>query len=331
MVDAEQLIIDMYEADEPLLLIGKPGMGKTSMFEAVTQKLGIGYLPNILSHKDPSAVGGVQIPDLKTGILRLYIPEDLPDPKRHGPKGILHYDEINVVSMLLQATAYGIIQERRLGASWKLMKGWVPMASGNNVTDRSAAQRISLALANRFNIQYVEPHLPSWLQQYGSEHVDTRGTSFLRFRPELFHVMPRNADETCFPTARSWTKAFKFIDKPPMERRRIFAGYVGSAAADEFEAYWRIMERATTFDDIIVNPTTARVPEERDAGTYFAVAGMIARLMDRKTIDPVMQYVDRMLPDYQVAILQDATKREPGLRETAAFNAWAVKHQEIIL
>jgi hypothetical protein len=329
MTDARRMIVACYEADEPLMLLGKPGMGKTSMFESVCSDLGIAFIDFRLSMRDPVDVGGMRVPDAKTGVLRHYIPEDLPDPKRHGAKGILLFDEINVVSQLLQATAYGIIQERRNG-SYRMAKGWVPMASGNNVSDRAAAQRISTALANRFNVQVVEPDLPSWLDQYGSEHCDARGTAFLRFRPELFHVMPK-ADEIAFPSARSWTKALKFIEQEPRFRRKIFSGYVGTTAADEFEAFWRVMANVVSLKEIIADPTNARLPKEDDCGTYYAVAGMIARSMDRKNIEPLATYADRMLPDYQVAIMQDATGREPSLKNTAAYGRWAVKHQEVTL
>lgn len=350
MVDARRMVIDCYEADEPLMLIGKPGMGKTSMFESVCQEKELGFIDFRLTLRDPTEVGGMRVPDTKTGRLRHYIPDDLPDPTRHGMKGIMLFDEINVVSQLLQATAYGLIQERRNG-SYRMAKGWVPMASGNNVSDRAAAQRLSAALANRFNVQIVEPHLDSWLQQYGSEHVDMRGTAFLRFRPMLFHVMPGEmiclpgetpeqaakkanapkADDISFPSARSWTKAFKFIDKEPSYRRKIYNGYVGALAADEFEAYWRIMERATTLDAILADPKTAKLPAPDDAGTCYAMSGMIARAMNRKNMDRLMIYTERMEADYQVAIVIDATRQDPGLKNTAAYGAWAVKHQDVLL
>mgnify|MGYP006887611099 CR=1 FL=1 len=70
-----------------------------------------------------------------------------------------------------------------------------------------------------------------------------------------------------------------------------------------------------------------RRPEHRD----HAVAGMIARSMTRVNIDALMTYADRMLPDYQVAITQDATSRDPSLKNTRAYGAWAVAHQEITL
>lgn len=338
MRDAKRMIIACYRANEPLFLLGKPGMGKTALVEDTAKEdLGVGYIPNILSQKDPVDVGGMHVPDMKTGILKHFVPEDLPieEPKKapgfgnHEEKGILHYDEINVVSLLMQATAYGIINERRVGLH-KLKKGWVPMASGNNVTDQSAAQRLSLALANRFNVQRVEPDLQSWLEQYGSAHVDTRGTAFLRFRPNLFHCMPTDRDDPRFPSARSWTKALKFIDEEPTFRQKLIAGYVGDEPAREFEAFWRIMEKAITFDQIIANPKSAPVPPDQEPGLAYAVGGMIARLVDRKTIDPAMIYVNRMPVDYQTAIVQDFTAREPGLKNTKAYGSWAVDNQAVM-
>lgn len=329
MTDAERMIHLAYEQNEPLLLLGKPGMGKTSLYEAVAKQRGIGFIDFRPSLRDPVDIGGMRVPNEKTGKLRHFVPDDLPDEKVHGKEGIFLIDEINVVSQMLQATLYGLIQERRVG-SYRMSKGWVPMASGNNVSDRAAAQRMSTALANRFNVQTVEPDLQSWLRQYGAEHVDTRGTAFLRFRPELFHIMPK-ADQTAFPSARSWTKAFKFIDCDKAMRRKIFSGYVGVEPANEFEAFWRILENAPSFDEIIDKPKTARIPGEKDSGTYYAVASMIARSVNRKTFNDAMIYVNRMAPDYQVAVVQDATKRQPDLMKTTGYTDWAVRNQEVTL
>jgi len=329
MTEAERMINLAYEQNEPLLLLGKPGMGKTSLFEAVAKNRNIGFIDFRPSLRDPVDIGGMRVPDEKTGKLRHFVPDDLPDPKVHGKEGILMIDEINVVGQMLQATLYGLVQERRVG-SYRMPKGWVPMAAGNNVADRAAAQRMSTALANRFNVQTVEPDLKSWLKQYGAEHVDTRGTAFLRFRPELFHIMPK-ADQTAFPTARSWTKAFKFIDVDRTMRRKIIAGYVGMEAANEFEAFWRILENAPSFDSIIDDPKNAPIPGQKDSGTYYAVCSMIARSVDRKNFNNAMIYVNRMLPDYQVAVVQDATKRQPDLMKTTGYTSWAVDNQEVTL
>jgi hypothetical protein len=292
--------------------------------------------------RDPVDVGGIRIPDLKSGKLRWFCPDDLPDEKKHGENGIILFDEINVVSQLMQATAYGIIQERRIG-SWKMPDGWVAMASGNNVADRAAAQRMSSALANRFNVQVVKPDLTSWLEQYAIENVDHRGVAFLRFRPALFSVMPGESvgsngtgltvgkDETAFPSARSWTNAFQFIDEAPSMRRKIFAGYVGPAAADEFEAFWRVYSNMVSFDQIINDPKGAPIPSAAQPDVQYAVAGMLGNLMTPKNSAPIFEYLKRLPTEYQIIVAQTACKREPSLKVAKGYTQWAIDNQHVII
>lgn len=332
MLEAASMIEWCWKNDEPLLLLGDPGIGKTALFESTAVRLSAGFIDFRLTMRDPVDVGGMRIPDEKTGQLKHYAPEDLPvSEKRHGKNGgIILFDEINVVGNLMQACAYGIINERRSG-TLKLLKGWVPMASGNPVSSGAAGQRINTATASRFNVQYVKPDVLSWLEQFGYANVHPWGVAFLKHRPELFSVMPSNKDQTSFPCARTWTKAFKAFDEPAAIRFKMISGWVGSDAALELEAFLRIMQSAIQFDQILANPKTAPIPTESNAGLYYAVAGMVARLVERKNMDRVMQYVDRMLPDYQVMIVKSCTRRDPSLKTTAGYGAWAVKHQEVLI
>jgi len=329
MLEAERMIKACYAINEPLFLMGSPGSGKSALFESVATALGIGFIDFRFTMRDPVDIGGMRIPDLTTGFMRHFVPDDLPNVKKHGKAGLFVCDEINAVSAMMQAAGYGLIQERRSG-SYKMPDGWVPMASGNNVGDRASAQRLSTALANRFNVQHVKSDVVSWLEQFGFANVHPYGVAFLKHRPELFSVMP-TADQTAFPSARSWTKSFKAIDNDPTFRHKLFAGWVGDDAAGEFEAFMRIMQSVISFEEILADPKTARIPEGRKAGLYYAVAGMVARLVDRKNFDRAMEYVGRLLPDYQVMIIKSATRREAGLKNTKAYGSWACAHQDVTL
>lgn len=331
MKEAERMIIAAYEKDEPMCIIGPPGCGKTAMLKRIATKvLKIGHIDWRLTLRDPVDVGGMRVPDSKTGKLRHYLPSDLPDVKVHGPKGFFVIDEINVVSQLLQATCYGLVQERRLG-EYVMDRGWWPVASGNSVKDRAAAQRMSTALSNRFMVNIVEPDVQSWLDQYGSEHVDSRGCAYLRFRPEMISKLPTDPDQLAWPSSRSWEKFFKFIDEVGSWRRKIGNACVGQVAVEDFEGFWRILESAPTIHEIVADPKKAKIPEERDAGTCYAIAGMLARLVDRKNIDPIFTYIQRLQKDYQVATVQDAVRREPGLKQTNAYGQWAIANQDVLL
>lgn len=342
MITARRMIEAHYHADEPLLLIGRPGEGKTALYEAVCREMKIGYTDFRFPQRDVADIAGMRVPDEKTGMMKHYLPAEMPvNEKIHGKRGILVCEEINAVGPMLQAVGYGIINERRCGTT-KLLPGWVPMGAGNHHTHGAAAQRITTALANRFCVKYVQQDVAGWLEQYGSEHADTRGCAFLRFRPELFSLMPGESatnaqgvttislakDAIEFPSARSWTKAFKFIDSP--DRFQHFCGYVGEGPAREFEAFWKIMSAAISIDEIVAGPKTARLPSEADPGTYYAVCAMVARLMDRKNIGKLAAYVERLMADYQVAIFQDATKRKPDLKNTSEYGSFAVRNAELL-
>lgn len=329
MTLARRMIMSCYRKDVPLILTGYPGMGKTATFESVCRELGIGFIDFRLGLKDPVDVGGMRVPDAKTGKLRHYIPDDLPDHVRDGSTGIILFDEINAVPQMMQTTAYGLIQERRIG-TWRMPEGWVPMAAGNNVTDRAAAQRMSTALANRFLHANVAPDLNYWIDQYGLLNCPDAGVAFLRFRPHLFHVMPK-PDETAFPSARSWTAAFKFIDEEPDLRRALVAGEVGDAAADEFEAYMEIRQHAVTLAEIVADPKKCRLPPSDKPAVSYAVSGMLAAAMTRKTAAPIIEYAGRLGPEYEVLIAHDAQKRDKTIASTSAFGAWAVRNQEVLL
>jgi hypothetical protein len=330
MLEAERMIKTCYRLDEPLFLLGDPGMGKTALFESVARCLDIGYIDFRLTMRDPVDVGGMRIPDLKTGRMKHYVPEDLPvEGSDHPDAGLLVFDEANSVGPMMQAMSYGIIQERRSGTK-KLKPGWVPMASGNPVSSGASGQRISTAMANRFNVRHVKQDVAGWLEQYGYANADPRGCAFLKFRPELFSILPTK-DQIAFPSARSWTKAFKAIDEEATFRKKMIAGWVGEDHAEEFEAFMRIMQAAISFDEIIADPKKARIPEERDPGVYYAVCGMLARLATRKNFDRVMEYVGRLLVDYQVMILRSATRRDPSLKNTKGYGSWAVLNQAVTL
>jgi hypothetical protein len=329
MRDARDCIVACYNQNQPVMLTGYPGMGKTATFEDISRELKIGFIDFRLPLKEPTDVGGMRVPDMKSGMMRWFCPDDLPRADRDGENGILLFDEINTVAQMMQTTSYGIIQERRIG-TWQMPKGWVPMAAGNNVTDRAAAQRMSTALKGRFLHLNVKPELEYTIDRFGREYWPADGVDFLRFRPELFHVMP-TADQDAYPSARSWTAAFKFLDMPPALRLKLTSGAVGDAAAAELDGYLRIKQHATPLGEVLANPKTARVPAADQPALAYAMAGMLSRAMTRKTAEPIIHYATRMGREYQILIATEAVKRDASIANTGAFGNWAVRNQEVTL
>jgi hypothetical protein len=89
--------------------------------------------------------------------------------------------------------------------------------------------------------------------------------------------------------------------------RKIFAGYVGQALAEEFEAFWRVYSNMVSFDDIVSNLMTAK-----NSGSVFS-------------------YLARLPTEYQIIVAQTATKRDPSLKIAKGYTDWAVRNSHVII
>ena len=83
------------------------------------------------------------------------------------------------------------------------------------------------------------------------------------------------------------------------------------------------------FSDILQNPTTAKVPTE--ASALYALAGMLASKAEVSNFKVLLQYMERIQPEYQVITIQDALKHNPDLGDTQEFIDWSVKNNSVIL
>ena len=330
MATAKQVLIASYKHRQPVMLTGKPGIGKTAMVEAACSELGIGFIDFRGSTRDIADIGGMRVPDEKTGKMRWYAPSDLPDEKVHGKQGIMFFDEINAMPLSHQVAVYGIMQERRIG-DWRAPAGWSFAAAGNSIQDRAGAQRMSTALANRMRHVFVKEDLDVWIKQYAAEHVDPRGVAFLKLRPELFHVMP-TADQLAFPSPRSWTNAFACLDDDADTRLHMWAGSVGDGAAAELSSFMELYESlGGVVDDIINDPDNATLPSDSKPNIQYAVSAACAKIMSRKNIKNVVRYLDRLPEEYSVFAMRHAVKRDKTLCNTAVYSQWEISHQGVTL
>jgi hypothetical protein len=70
------------------------------------------------------------------------------------------------------------------------------------------------------------------------------------------------------------------------------AGTVGEAAARDMEALVNLADQLPLFETIVQQPTKAKVPD--GAGALFILAFMLAGRVDADTLDPVMEYAERL-------------------------------------
>lgn len=331
MDQAMDCLVENILSNQPTMLWGAPGIGKSQLWAQVAKRLGYNLIDFRATLKDPVDLMGLPLVDAKAGTTRWLPPVDLPNEQRHGKKGIFFCDELPQASMAIKTALFGLILERRLG-EYRMPEGWVPVAAGNRMEDRSGATALPDALKNRFAHYTVLPDVDAWVKWAAANGVDPMVIAFVRFRPMFLHAMPQRNENT-FPTPRAWEAVSKVCkgDKEALRQKRV-ASLVGDGIAAEFEGFYQTFKELPSIDEILKDPKGVRIPDDGKMGQFYALASALSYRAARATFDAAIQYTDRMpTPEFNIMMVTDAVRRDPALKKTNAFANWAVKHSEVLL
>ena len=131
-------IVD-HKIHSSLMIWGAPGIGKSSVVEAVAKAKDIQLIDLRISQLAPTDLRGIPVPDTANNIACWYPPEFLPT----SGKGILFLDEINMAPPAVQGIAQQLILDRKVG-SYKVPDGWFIWSAGNRKEDFAAVFDLSL-------------------------------------------------------------------------------------------------------------------------------------------------------------------------------------------
>lgn len=313
------------DTDIPAFLWGSPGVGKSSIVRQIAAERKWGIVDFRCSTRDPVALMG--LPDIADDTAKWKVPDEFPQVGRDGPEGILFLDELNAAAPSMQAAAFGLVLDRKVG-DYQLPPGWRVIGAGNKQSDRAAAQRMPSALANRFAHIDVGPDVDTTVKHFADKDMSPIMLAFLRFRPALLHNM-EGSDLRAFPTPRAWEQVAKVIDQPSPLRMQLISAIVGEGAAGELEGFIRTYHNLPSLDLVLSNPNKAPVPE--NAAARFAIASGLARKVDEKTIGNGSIYMSRLPREFSIMFMVDAVRRDPGLSHTQAFVQWATDNQDVTL
>ena len=155
-----------FNKKRPVFIWGPPGVGKSDILAQIAEEGNNLLIDLRMALLDPTDIKGYPYRDEDTNKMMWAAPAELPSEELASQYEtvFLFLDELNSAPPSVQATAYQLILNRRVG-QYVLPDNVVIAAAGNRDTDKGVTYRMPSPLANRFLHLEVEVNHDDW--QFG--------------------------------------------------------------------------------------------------------------------------------------------------------------------
>ena len=163
---AKKSIIRAFKKQRPIFIWGPPGIGKSDIVSQITDTFEQSHLIDVrLSLWEPTDVKGMPYYSANDNTMKWAPPVELPDAKmaKKYKTIVLFLDEMNSAAPSVQAAAYQLILNRKVG-TYELPENVVIVAAGNREADKGITYRMPAPLANRFIHLEMKPAFDDWFE-----------------------------------------------------------------------------------------------------------------------------------------------------------------------
>ena len=235
----------------PTFLWGPPGIGKSDLVKQIGDDLGREVIDVRLALWEPTDIKGIPYYNAEQGKMVWAPPSELPtDPESTA---IIFLDELNSAPPAVQAAAYQLILNRRVG-TYKLPDGVDVVAAGNREGDRGVTYRMPAPLANRFVHLEMKVDFDDWQDWATLNKVHPEVVGYVGFaKQDLYDFDPKSPSKA-FATPRSWVFVSDLLKDDDCDidtLHNLIAGAVGDGLAVKFMAHRKIAGRLPKAEDIL--------------------------------------------------------------------------------
>jgi hypothetical protein len=239
----------------PLFLWGPPGIGKSDIVAQICESFTNSYLIDIrLSLWEPTDIKGIPYFDSNSGTMVWGAPSELPTQEfaKQYDTIVLFLDEMNSAAPAVQAAAYQLILNRKVG-TYKLPDNVMIVAAGNREADKGVTYRMPAPLSNRFVHLELSVDFDDWFQWSIDNKIHKDVVGFLTFsKKDLYDFDPRSPSRS-FATPRSWSFVSELLEDDLDEATTtdLVAGAVGEGLAVKFMAHRKVASSMPNPSDIL--------------------------------------------------------------------------------
>lgn len=264
--------IEMEEFEQPVLGLGKSGIGKTESIEnAICKPLGIGLIEMRLGSYSETDLTGFPIPevDKATGqtMMRFADVSKFPHEGRDKEVGILLLDEFTNARPAVRAAALQLTDKSRSIGDYKLPPKWLIVILGNGPSDGGYFQGLEYALMGRADCFRVDVSFRAWKNWALKNQIHPAVLGFIEnYQKGPMAALHKHKDmdeaeyEEKDANPRCWVKLSTHLKKKeerlghPLDDNQvtIYAGAaVGADMAPAFAAYYAYQKNMIPAADIL--------------------------------------------------------------------------------
>ncbi len=314
---AKKSLRKAFKNKRPLFLWGPPGIGKSDIIKQLGTELDAHVIDVRLSLWEPTDIKGIPYFDSNDGTMRWAPPAELPSKAVAANHGqiILFLDEMNSAAPAVQAAAYQLVLNRKVGA-YELPDNVVIVAAGNRESDKGVTYRMPAPLANRFVHLEMAIDWDDYFQWAVENQVHKDVIGFLSFsKKDLYDFDPKSASRA-FATPRSWSFVSELLtddDTDETTLTDLVSGAIGEGLAVKFMAHRKIASKMPNPSDILSGKVTKMDTKEISA-MYSLTISLCYELKDacdKKAKDwnsQVNNFFEFMMKNFETELVIMGTK-----------------------
>jgi len=326
---------------------GEPGIGKSALTKALKEKLGTDeyhYAYIDVPNKD---LGDISMPVMNHDLrITEYYPNGV-FGLQTGKKLVIMLDEftkgVDAVKNMLHPLLE--VNNPRIG-DYPIPEGSIVFLTGNlgsdgvgdNLKAHSKNRLCTVTMAKPSATEWlgwavnndIDPIICAWVDRF--PHCMASYSNGEKENPYIFN--PKTVQES-FVTPRSLELASTISKtRENIDSESLIAalkGVVGEAAARDMQAFIDYQDQLPKWEAIIENPKTADVPDSVGACAVL-IFGAIQRV-DKKSMQPFMQYLERFEEEWQAAFcinMAKNSKQQAVAFSSRAFVNWVQKNEDLL-
>ena len=310
--NAKTSITHALKKKRPIFLWGPPGIGKSDIVKQISDSFSNSHLIDIrLSLWEPTDIKGIPYFDSNSGTMVWGAPSELPSEEFAAQFDhiVLFLDEMNSAAPSVQAAAYQLILNRRVG-TYKLPDNVMIVAAGNREADKGVTYRMPAPLANRFIHLELAVSFDDWFSWAvdNSQHKDVVG--YLTFaKKDLYDFDPKSPSRS-FATPRSWSFVSELLEDnlPETTMTDLVSGAIGEGLAVKFMAHRKVASSMPNPSDILDGKVKELNTKEISA-MYSLTVSLCYELReasdknDKKFDDKVNNFLRFMMDNFETELV----------------------------